>query len=71
VSAARFAHETILILGMLALLFWLLALLSYSARDAAWSTSGAGGAVVAAEQCSVHVGGDQTDGHSASLLVNV
>ena len=47
VSAARFAHETILILGMLALLFWLLALLSYSARDAAWSTSGAGGAVAA------------------------
>ena len=45
--ATRFAHETVLILGMLALLFWLLALLSYSARDAAWSTSGAGGAVAA------------------------
>ena len=45
--ATRFAHETVLILGMLALLFWLLALLSYSARDAAWSTSGAGAAVAA------------------------
>jgi len=45
--SARFAHETVLILGMLALLFWLLALLSYSARDAAWSTSGAGAAVAA------------------------
>ena len=44
-AAARFAHETMLILGMLALLFWLLALLSYSARDAAWSTSGAGSAM--------------------------
>ena len=43
----RFAHETVLILGMLALLFWLLALLSYSARDAAWSTSGAGATVAA------------------------
>ncbi len=45
--AIRFAHETVLLLGMLALLFWLLALLSYSARDAAWSTSGAGAAVAA------------------------
>ena len=46
-AAARFAHETMLVLGMLALLFWLLALLSYSARDAAWSTSGAGSAIPA------------------------
>jgi hypothetical protein len=46
-GAARFGHEIGLVVGMLALLFWLLALLSYSARDAAWSTSGAGGAVAA------------------------
>ena len=32
-----------LVLGLLAMVFWLLALVSYSAQDAAWSTSGAGG----------------------------
>jgi S-DNA-T family DNA segregation ATPase FtsK/SpoIIIE len=36
----RFTQEVGLILGLLGLLFWLLALLSYSAQDAAWSTSG-------------------------------
>lgn len=40
-GAARFAHEIGLVLGLLALVFWLLALLSYSGQDAAWSTSGA------------------------------
>jgi DNA segregation ATPase FtsK/SpoIIIE, S-DNA-T family len=44
-GAQRFAHEIGLILGLLALAFWLLALLSHSASDAAWSTSGTGGAV--------------------------
>ena len=49
----RFAHEVGLMLGGLALLFWLAALVSYSTQDAAWSTSGAinagtsGGAAVA------------------------
>ena len=38
----RFSHEIALILGLLVLLFWLLALLSYSAQDVAWSTSGTG-----------------------------
>jgi S-DNA-T family DNA segregation ATPase FtsK/SpoIIIE len=38
----RFSHEIMLILGLLALLFWLLSLLSYSAQDVAWSTSGTG-----------------------------
>ena len=37
----RFAHELVLMLGGLGLVFWLAALLSYSAQDAAWSTSGA------------------------------
>lgn len=41
-GAARFGHEISLILGLLTLVFWLLALTSYSAQDAAWSTSGAG-----------------------------
>ncbi|MDP3829358.1 MAG: DNA translocase FtsK 4TM domain-containing protein, partial [Polaromonas sp.] len=36
----RFAHEVSLILGLLALVFWLGALLSYSPLDAAWSTTG-------------------------------
>lgn len=41
----RFAHEVSLILGLLALVFWLGALLSYSPQDAAWSTTGSGEAV--------------------------
>ncbi|GDY35113.1 DNA translocase FtsK [Acidovorax sp. NB1] len=43
-GAARFGHEIGLLVGLLALVFWLLALVSYSAQDAAWSTSGAQGA---------------------------
>ncbi|WP_304956836.1 DNA translocase FtsK [Xenophilus sp. Marseille-Q4582] len=43
--ALRFAHEISLIVGFMALLFWLLAMLSYTPSDAAWSTSGTGGAV--------------------------
>ncbi|MDO4592474.1 MAG: DNA translocase FtsK 4TM domain-containing protein, partial [Comamonadaceae bacterium] len=39
---ARFGHEICLIAGALALLFWLLAILSYSSLDPAWSTSGSG-----------------------------
>lgn len=41
----RFAHEFALLLGAAGLLFWLIALLSHSLLDPAWSTSGAGGAV--------------------------
>ena len=36
----RFAQEVGLIVGLLCLIFWLSALLSYSSQDAAWSTSG-------------------------------
>ena len=43
--ALRFAHEISLIVGFMALLFWLLAMLSYTPSDAAWSTSGTGGTV--------------------------
>jgi S-DNA-T family DNA segregation ATPase FtsK/SpoIIIE len=42
---ARFAHETALVLGAAALVFWLLAMVSHSAADAAFSTSGDGGPV--------------------------
>ena len=36
----RFAHEISLLLGLLALLFWFICLISHSALDAAWSTTG-------------------------------
>ena len=39
-GVSRFAHEIALVLGLVALLFWLLALVTYSAQDAAFSTSG-------------------------------
>jgi S-DNA-T family DNA segregation ATPase FtsK/SpoIIIE len=42
---ARFAHETALVLGAVALVFWLLAMVSHSSLDAAFSTSGDGGPV--------------------------
>ena len=44
-APVRFAHEAILFVGLVALAFWLLAMVSHSAQDAAWSTSGAGGSV--------------------------
>jgi DNA segregation ATPase FtsK/SpoIIIE, S-DNA-T family len=44
-GAGRFAHEIALVLGLAALVFWLLAMLSYSPQDAAFSTSGSGGTV--------------------------
>lgn len=42
---ARFAHETALVLGAAALVFWLLALATHSGFDPAFSTSGDGGPV--------------------------
>jgi S-DNA-T family DNA segregation ATPase FtsK/SpoIIIE len=42
---ARFAHETVLVLGAVALVFWLLAMASHSGLDPAFSTSGDGAAV--------------------------
>jgi DNA segregation ATPase FtsK/SpoIIIE, S-DNA-T family len=41
-TGRKFAHEIGLIIGAVALVFWLLALLSHAAGDAAWSTSGSG-----------------------------
>ena len=41
----RFAHEIVLVLGFVALVFWLMALASYSIDDPAFSTSGSGAAV--------------------------
>ncbi|MGR4869591.1 DNA translocase FtsK [Variovorax sp. LARHSF232] len=43
--ALRFAHEITLIAGFVLFLFWLLAMLSFTPSDAAWSTSGTGGEV--------------------------
>ena len=39
-GAARFAQEIALVLGAAGLLFWLIALLSHSLADPAWSTTG-------------------------------
>jgi DNA segregation ATPase FtsK/SpoIIIE, S-DNA-T family len=41
-GVGRFAHEIGLVLGAAGLLFWLLALLTYSQQDPAFSTSGTG-----------------------------
>ncbi len=41
-AGRKFAHEIMLIAGAVALMYWLLALLSHSLADAAWSTSGTG-----------------------------
>ena len=40
-GVGRFAQELGLVLGLLALVFWLAALLSYTLNDVAWSTTGA------------------------------
>ncbi|WP_411881956.1 DNA translocase FtsK 4TM domain-containing protein, partial [Polaromonas sp. YR568] len=53
----RFAHEVSLILGLLGLVFWLAALLSYSQQDAAWSTSGTAQAVAGVPVAALNWGG--------------
>ncbi|WP_309684312.1 DNA translocase FtsK 4TM domain-containing protein [Polaromonas sp.] len=53
----RFAHEVSLILGLLGLIFWLAALLSYSPLDAAWSTSGSAEAASGAQAMARNWGG--------------
>jgi S-DNA-T family DNA segregation ATPase FtsK/SpoIIIE len=53
----RFAHEVSLILGLLGLIFWLAALLSYSPQDAAWSTSGGAEGVRGAQLVAHNWGG--------------
>ncbi|MCB2068719.1 MAG: DNA translocase FtsK 4TM domain-containing protein, partial [Ottowia sp.] len=42
-GVGRFAQEVTLVLGLALLIFVVMAFLSYSPQDAAWSTSGAGG----------------------------
>jgi S-DNA-T family DNA segregation ATPase FtsK/SpoIIIE len=44
-GGSRFANELALVLGFVCIAIWLLAMLSYSANDAAWSTSGTGLAI--------------------------
>ncbi|HEY3048158.1 MAG TPA: DNA translocase FtsK 4TM domain-containing protein [Polaromonas sp.] len=53
----RFAHEVSLILGLLGLIFWLAALLSFSPQDAAWSTSGSAEAASGAQAVARNWGG--------------
>ncbi|MCJ7799786.1 MAG: DNA translocase FtsK 4TM domain-containing protein, partial [Polaromonas sp.] len=57
VGVKRFAHEVSLILGLLCLIFWLAALLSYSPQDAAWSTSGSAEGASGAELVARNWGG--------------
>jgi len=45
-ATGGFVHELALIVGLIGLVFWLIAILSYSALDPAWSTTGAIGARV-------------------------
>ena len=56
----RFTREVGLIFGLVGLLFWFAALLSYSPQDSAWSTSGspevASDALVAAKNWGGHLG---------------
>ena len=63
----RFAHEVSLILGLLALVFWLGALLSYSPQDAAWSTTGSdqAGSALPAGVMSTHNWGGRLGAHLA------
>ncbi|QTD44294.1 DNA translocase FtsK [Ottowia testudinis] len=42
-GVGRFAQEVFLVLGLALIIFVVMALVSYSPQDAAWSTSGAGG----------------------------
>jgi len=53
----RFAHELGLVAGALGLMFWLLALVSYSAQDGAWSTSGNAQALGAVQVAARNWGG--------------
>ncbi|MCY7371691.1 MAG: DNA translocase FtsK 4TM domain-containing protein [Polaromonas sp.] len=53
----RFAHEVSLVLGLLGLIFWLGSLLSYSAQDLAWSTSGRGNLAGGAAAATLNWGG--------------
>ena len=45
----RFVQELALVAGLLGLMFWLLALLSHSAQDSVWSTSGSAQSAAAAQ----------------------
>ena len=53
----RFAHEVGLILGLIGLVFWMAALMSYSSQDGAWSTSGTAHATAAASAVTRNWGG--------------
>ncbi|MGA8513654.1 MAG: DNA translocase FtsK 4TM domain-containing protein, partial [Burkholderiaceae bacterium] len=46
-SGRKFSHELGLLVGAVALIFWLIALLTHTAVDPAWSTSGSGAPGVA------------------------
>ena len=45
-SWERIANEGVLVVGLVFLLFWVVALISYTPQDTAWTTSGTGAALV-------------------------
>jgi len=53
----RFLREISLIVGLVGLVFWVAALLSYSQRDAAWSTSGNPDAMTGTQVLALNWGG--------------
>ena len=69
----RFAHELALALGLVALLFWILSLLSHSPHDPAWSTTGTGlaGAAPAVHNWAGRVGAWLADGSYFLLGLSV
>ena len=74
-SIQRFAHEVGLLLGLLGLVLWLAALLSYANQDAAWSTTGnslpAGTAALAAHNWGGRLGAYLADASYFSLGFSV
>jgi DNA segregation ATPase FtsK/SpoIIIE, S-DNA-T family len=70
-GAKRFAHEVGLVFGLLGLVFWLLALLGFSAQDAAWSTSGGAQSAAATQNWGGKLGAYLADASYFSLGFSV
>ena len=67
----RFAHEIGLLLGLLALLFWFICLISHSVLDAAWSTTGVAGSALGTRNWGGRLGAWLADGSYFLLGLSV
>jgi S-DNA-T family DNA segregation ATPase FtsK/SpoIIIE len=67
----RFAHEIGLLLGLLALLFWFICLISHSVLDAAWSTTGDAGSALGPRNWGGQLGAWLADGSYFLLGLSV